>query len=178
MKFSETTCSDKVNFHYGMDPDGRIYLVGVDKAYPARVAFAALEDLATTWAASKSGARSMTCVEDGCKLGVKECVLGLARRWEDVEEKDQLARIQQGVDGVREQMQINISKALEGLQTTEDILVRSEELKAGALVFKKNATTLNKIMWWQKTRYQMMLGGLVVGAVVVLGLALGLTFRK
>jgi hypothetical protein len=44
------------------------------------------------------------------------------------------------------------SEALAGMKTTEEILVRSEELKASALVFKKNATQLKKLMWWQKTR--------------------------
>jgi len=131
-----------------MDKEARIFLVAVEKTYPARVALLAVDELAKEWKESKHGPRSLTCVEDGCRFAVRECVLGLARRFEDVGAKDQLTRVQAGVEGVREQMQVNITKALEGLQTTEEIMVRSEELKASALVFKKQAVTLKKMMWW------------------------------
>ena len=131
-----------------MDKEARIFLVVVEKTYPARVALLAVDEFANEWRESKHGPRSLTCLEDGCRHAVRECVLALARRFEDVGSKDQLMRVQAGVEGVREQMQINITKALEGLQTTEEIMVRSEELKASALVFKKQAVTLKKMMWW------------------------------
>lgn len=46
-------------------------------------------------------------------------------RYEDVNTKDQVARVQAKVDNVREQMQMNICSALEGMDTTENILAKS-----------------------------------------------------
>jgi hypothetical protein len=131
-----------------MDEEARIFLVAVEKTYPTRVALLAVDEFAKEWKESKSSSRSLTCVEEGCRSAVRECVSALARRYEDVGANDQLTRVQAGVEGVREQMQVNISKALEGLQTTEEIMVRSEELRAGAMVFKKQTVTLKKMMWW------------------------------
>lgn len=131
-----------------MDKEARIYLVAVEKTYPTRVALLAVDEFAKEWKESKSSTRSLTCMEDGCRSAVRECVLALARRYEDVGANDQLTRVQAGVEGVREQMQVNITKALEGLQTTEEIMVRSEELRAGAMVFKKQTVTLKKMVWW------------------------------
>ena len=117
-------------------------------------------------------------------MGVKETVCALARKYEDVSGaegtaggKDQVTRIQKNVEGVREQMQVNITKALENLNTTEDILVRSEELNASALVFKKRATKLKQLVWWQKTKYQAMLAGVVVICVCLLVGLLVLKFK-
>lgn len=70
------------------------------------------------------------------------------------------------------------TEALAGMKTTEQILERSEELKASALVFKKNATALKKMMWWQKTRFQLMIVGGVLLLVLVLVLVLVLKFKK
>lgn len=131
-----------------MDKEARIYLVAVEKTYPTRVALLAVDEFAKEWKESKSSTRSLTCMEDGCRSAVRECVSALARRYEDVGANDQLTRVQAGVEGVREQMQVNITKALEGLQTTEEIMVRSEELRAGAMVFKKQTVTLKKMVWW------------------------------
>lgn len=177
-RFSETTCSEKVNFHVGMDKEARIYLVAVEKTYPTRVALLAVDEFAEEWKESKSSTRSLTCMEDGCRSAVRECVSALARRYEDVGANDQLTRVQAGVEGVREQMQVNITKALEGLQTTEEIMVRSEELRAGAMVFKKQTVTLKKMVWWQKAKNQFILAGLIVAVVVLLGVWLGTKFRK
>jgi hypothetical protein len=131
-----------------MDKEARVFVVAVEKSCPVRLSLLAVGEFAKEWAEGQHGNRSLICVEDGCRFAVREYVMSLARRFEDMGAKDQLTRVQAGVEGVRELMQVNISKALEGLQATEDILVRSEELKSSALVFKKNATTLKKIMWW------------------------------
>ncbi len=64
------------------------------------------------------------------------------------------------------------------MKTTEEILLRSEELKASALVFKKNATALQKMMWWQKTRYQLMIAAAVLGAIFLITVVLVLKFKK
>jgi hypothetical protein len=129
-----------------MDKEARVFVVAVEKSCPVRLSLLAVGEFAKEWAEGQHGNRSLICVEDGCRFAVREYVMSLARRFEDMGAKDQLTRVQAGVEGVRELMQVNISKALEGLQATEDILVRSEELKSSALVFKKNATTLKKII--------------------------------
>ncbi len=58
----------------------------------------------------KHGAKSLSCPEDGCKAGVKEVAAPLAKQFEDVGAQDQLTRVQGKVDGVREQMTINITR--------------------------------------------------------------------
>ena len=42
-KFSETTCHPEASFYFEMDKEARIFVVCVDKAYPARLAFLAVE---------------------------------------------------------------------------------------------------------------------------------------
>lgn len=64
----------------------------------------------TTQFNRKHGANALACAEDGCKAGVKEVGYSLAKQYEDVNDKDQLSRIQGKVDGVREQMQVNITR--------------------------------------------------------------------
>lgn len=64
----------------------------------------------TTQFNRKHGAKALACAEDGCKAGVKEVGYSLAKQYEDVNDKDQLSRIQGKVDGVREQMQVNITR--------------------------------------------------------------------
>lgn len=54
--------------------------------------------------------KSLSCPEDGCKAGVRELGAALAKRFEDVNAQDQLSRVQGKVDGVREQMQVNITR--------------------------------------------------------------------
>lgn len=44
---------------------------------------------------------------------MREVAAALARRYEDVEAGDQLSRVQGKVDGVREQMQVNITRTYE-----------------------------------------------------------------
>lgn len=58
----------------------------------------------------KHGARSLSCEEDALKAGVKEAGHALAKKFEDVNSQDQLSRVQGKVDGVREQMQVNITR--------------------------------------------------------------------
>lgn len=58
----------------------------------------------------KHAARSLACEEDALKAGVKEVAYALARKFEDVTAQDQLSRVQGKVDGVREQMQVNITR--------------------------------------------------------------------
>jgi hypothetical protein len=41
---------------------------------------------------------------------VKEVAAGLAKKFEDVGSQDQLTRVQGKVDGVRKQMQVNITR--------------------------------------------------------------------
>ena len=52
------------------------------------------------------------------------------------------------------------------------------QLKASALVFKKNATALKKKMWWQEKRAQFMIAGAVVTVIGILVLVLVLKFKK
>lgn len=58
----------------------------------------------------KHGDKSLSCPENGCRAGVKEVAAALARRFEDVGAQDQLTRVQGKVDGVMEQMQVNITR--------------------------------------------------------------------
>jgi hypothetical protein len=76
---------------------------------------------------SKHLSRASTAKEEGLKGAVGQLVGGLARRYEDVAEKDQITRVQQGVDQVKQVMQININAALENLAHTESILQKSGE---------------------------------------------------
>lgn len=38
------TCHPQASFYFEMDKEARIFVVAVDKAYPARLAFVAVED--------------------------------------------------------------------------------------------------------------------------------------
>lgn len=62
---------------------------------------------------AKAGNKSLTCKEEGCKTQVIAVLSSLTREYEDINAKDQVARIQQNVDNVRNQMQINLAQGNE-----------------------------------------------------------------
>ena len=73
-------------------------------------------------------------------------------RYDNLLEVDKLAAVMNKVDSVKLVLQENVQVALANCVTLENIEKAAEDLQAQAGMFKKNATTLKKQMWWKQLR--------------------------
>lgn len=83
-------------------------------------------------------------------------------------EDGRLSRIQGQVSEVVGVMQNNISKVMERGDRLEDLSIKSDELSSHSDMFRSNASTLRKQMWWKECKMRIFLAVIIVVILLII----------
>jgi len=163
--------SDEHQIVYGADPDGLCFCVITGLAYPNRIAIQFLEELAGEFKAGH-GSQAMKAKENGLNIKAKKVLTAMCSKYETAAKVDSALRVIDAVDGVKGQMQDNITGMLKNQESAESLNAKSQELSEQASVFKTNSKQLKNTMRWKNLKMTLMLGGvvLIVGLIILLSI--------
>ncbi|KAG5181470.1 hypothetical protein JKP88DRAFT_263587 [Tribonema minus] len=117
--------------HFVADDSNRVYTVVTDKQYPARVAFALLDEVQSKFL-TKVGEKSLSAKEDTLSRTMRSSFADICLKYDDVKNVDKLASVQGKVDAVKTKMEENISQMLANEETLESISANAENLNEQA----------------------------------------------
>lgn len=98
----------------------------------------------------------------------KGALTSMCEKWDNVGAVDKLGATQAKVEAVKLQMQDNLQVALENCVKLEKIEQDAEELQASAGIFKAQAHSLKKKMWWKNLKMKLVIACIVVTILVVI----------
>lgn len=161
--------SDEHQVVYGADPDGLCFCVITGLGYPNRIAIQFLEELAGEFKTAH-GSQAMKAKENGLNTKAKKVLTAMCNKYETAAKVDSALRVIDAVDGVKSQMQDNISGMLKNQESAESLNAKSQELSEQANVFKTNSKQLKNTMRWKNLKMTLMLGCvvLIVGLIILL----------
>ena len=85
---------------------------------------------------------------------------------------NQMAAVQQQIEGVRAQMQDNVNIMVDNIEKGSNLESRSMELATQAEAFQRTARRTSRHMWWQNFKWKLFIGaGLLVFLLIVLASA-------
>eukprot|EP00977_Amphora_coffeiformis_P008531 scaffold1931_cov162-Amphora_coffeaeformis.AAC.8 len=163
--------------------DGYTYLVSTSKDYPPSVAVECIDDLSTTFEATRKKKSNRQTPSECCqgileKYGTMEegtIAWALVHEIEEpvrtAYEDELIAMMQQQVESVQNKLHKNIVVQLENMEDTEALQKKSDDLMVQAAVFKKNAAKLPKKGFFNKKRVWVTAAGAFVGGCA--GIAMG-----
>ncbi|GAB5031845.1 vesicle-associated membrane protein 7b [Nannochloropsis oceanica] len=154
-------------WHLVSDVEGRIFILISERSYPVRAANACLDDLQRSFLI-KTGTKSLEVKEKGLDKTCGEMLRKLCEKYDDLLQVDKLAAVMNKVDSVKLVLQENVQVALANCVTLENIESAAEDLQAQAGMFKKNATTLKKQMWWKQLRMKLLVALVIVAILLVI----------
>lgn len=85
---------------------------------------------------------------------------------------DQIQRIQGDVENLRGIMVSNIEQVLERGEQLEVLVDKTDVLDSSALVFKRGASEMRRIMWWKNARARAFMVAAIVFVLYLLGASL------
>ena len=92
---------------------------------------------------------------------------------------DNIDRVKDQIDQVKDVMVLNIEKVLERGEKIELLVDKTDRLNQQAFRFEKSSRTLRKTLWWKKFRTVACLTAVVVVLVYVIATSVcGITFSK
>mmetsp|Transcript_5152 Transcript_5152/g.6711 ORF Transcript_5152/g.6711 Transcript_5152/m.6711 type:complete len:251 (-) Transcript_5152:64-816(-) len=159
--------SDQHQVVYGSDMDGICLAVITGLNYPSRVAIQMLQELYASFI-QKVGSEAASAPENSLSRKVKSLMADACKKYDDLEKMDKASSIINKVDGVKSQMQSNISDMLKNTEKADSLAEKSDALNEQASVFKKKSTDLRKQMAWKNLKMTLLLGGLVIIILMVI----------
>lgn len=142
---------DKHIFHYVVD-NGITFLCMADEDVKRRITFAFLEDIKRLWrgkyASMESTAIAFSLQESFAPV-LKQQIDLYASSGGSV---DQLGKVQQQIEGVKDKMMENIDQLIDNSDKIELLVEKSNNLKVEAKRFEKQSTSLKHTMWCRKMR--------------------------
>ena len=136
-------------------------------AYPSRIAIQMLQELYTN-VMNKFPTEVATAVENGLTKKAKTILSDACAKYDDLNKVDKASSLLGKVDGVKSQMQSNISDMLKNTEKAESLAEKSDQLNEQASVFKKKSTDLRKQMAWKNLKMTLLLGGIVIVILIVI----------
>jgi vesicle-associated membrane protein 7 len=93
---------------------------------------------------------------------------------------DKINAVRSQIDDVKNTMVTNIEKVLERGEKIELLVDKTETLNQQAFAFKKKATHLKRLMWWQNFKLQLIIFLIVAVVIFIITLVAcgGFTFPK
>jgi len=152
---------------YGIDGDGRCFVVITGNDYPNRVAMKLLTDFHKDFVA-KFGLMAMSATANSLTKKSTPLMKELCQKYQDLTKVDNAAAVMAKVEAVKITMQDNIATMLANTEKAEDLQSTSESLNEQAAVFKKKGTELKKQMWCKNVKTTAILVLLVVGVLAVI----------
>eukprot|EP01112_Ceratiomyxa_fruticulosa_P010737 TRINITY_DN2855_c0_g2_i1.p1 TRINITY_DN2855_c0_g2~~TRINITY_DN2855_c0_g2_i1.p1 ORF type:complete len:226 (-),score=39.09 TRINITY_DN2855_c0_g2_i1:300-977(-) len=173
---------ESYTFHYQVE-DGIVFLCLADAAFGVRLPFFFLHDIHGRFVA-KYGTNVDTNVStqpgkmsqyEAFGRVLQERMVYFSNNASNV---DTISKIQSQVAEVKGVMESNIEKMLERGEKIEVLVDKTESLQAQSFDFKRNTTKLKRKMWWQNTKFcivlsillLLVLGGVTVGVLYYKGL--------
>lgn len=174
--------TDRVSFPY----DGNLYNFLVDKAFAfcvvsieskKQLAFAFLEKVKAEFLkehgiiALDSGAGSLD------RLFGPRLQYWMQQVISNPEEAGKLGLLQKKVDDIKTIMLSNIEEVIARGEKLADLDDKADNLAFEADKFKSTGSALRKKMWWQKTKWQVVCGGVVAVVLLIIALILYSVFK-
>ena len=163
--------------------DSYTYLVSTSKDYPPSVAVECIDDLSTTFEATRKRKANQQTPSECCqeileKYGTTEegtiawtLVHEIEEPVRTAYEKELIAMMQQQIESVQNKLHQNIVTHLENMEDTDALQKKSDDLLVQAAIFKKNAAKLPKKGFFNKKRVWVTAAGALAGgcAGIVMG---------
>ena len=129
------------NCHVMVKPNKLALATVTSKAYPRRVAFEVMQDLAKKWEELHPNWSSyLTGVDKQMEFPYMEKI---CKSYEDPRKSDNILKIQNQLDETRDIMVQNIENILARGETIEQLVEKTDDLEMSSKVFFQNADKLN-----------------------------------
>ena len=169
---------DKYVFHYIVDNDV-IYMCMADKDSKRRIPFAYLNDIKARFE-EMYGATIKTAVEMNMNEEFSKVMEKRMEFFNNDPSADTITHVRGQIKEVKEVMVDNIDKVLGRGEKIEELADKTRNLDQQAFIFNSDARALKNQMWWQNTRYIILIVILVIViiAILVISACGGFTFSK
>jgi hypothetical protein len=138
--------------------------VVTNTSYPSRIAIELLQELYTK--VPQDVLTGKTNKGTICKKDRKAMKV-VHDKYSNLTSFDKVACLQGKIDVVKDQMEHNITQALENMESAETLAETAEEVTEQASVFHKNSKKLRKHMAWKNLQMTLFLGVIVAIILVV-----------
>ena len=167
---------DKYVFHYIVDNDV-IYMCMADKDSKRRIPFAYLNDIKARFE-EMYGATIKTAVEMNMNEEFSKVMEKRMEFFNNDPSADTITHVRGQIKEVKEVMVDNIDKVLGRGEKIEELADKTRNLDQQAFIFNSDARALKNQMWWQNTRYIILIVILVIViiAILVISACGGFTF--
>jgi vesicle-associated membrane protein 7 len=148
------------------------YCVITGLKYPNRIAIKFLEELGAEFQSTIGHAEMKKAKENSLttKKDSKKILQALCKKFESPQSADKTHKVLAQVDKVKEQMQDNISGMMKNQESAESLNEKSAQLSEQASVFKTNAKTLKKAMWWKNMKTTLCLACVCIVVVILISI--------
>eukprot|EP00611_Tribonema_gayanum_P010038 TRINITY_DN1995_c0_g2_i1.p1 TRINITY_DN1995_c0_g2~~TRINITY_DN1995_c0_g2_i1.p1 ORF type:complete len:226 (-),score=79.02 TRINITY_DN1995_c0_g2_i1:104-781(-) len=153
--------------HFVADDANRVYTVVTDKQYPARVAFALLDEAQSKFV-TKVGDKSLAAKEGSLSKTMRSSFADICLKYDDVKNVDKLAAMQGKVDAVKTKMEDNIQQMLANEEKLEDISANAENLNAQAQVFQNRTVQLRRAMRCKALKMWFLLAFVIIIVLIII----------
>lgn len=158
---------DSQAVHYMLDSNGRVYAMVTEPRYPTRVAFAAIDEIMTTFQ-KEFGARIASATEGSLSKSAKPILADNMSKYANPGSMDKLTAVQDKVEVVKTVMKDNIQQMLLNEEKLKKIEESTEHLNEQSEQFKKSTKELQDKMWWKMWKMRLLIGGLVIAVLIVI----------
>lgn len=165
--------SNNNKFHFKMDTSQLVYLIVAADHYPTRVAYQLLDTCEKEFTASyKDVAASAVDAHALNKTkSVTTLLKSLVTRYHDPAVHDKITSVRSQVEEVKVTIQDSMTKALANTEAMEQVEEKTERLNQQAKVFKTAGKSLQRRMWCQNIKLNIILAlGLSLMLLVVLAM--------
>jgi len=166
------------SWHISVDNNKFFYILMTERSYPTRVATSCITDLKTEIIAKLTVNKLNTARQHSLDGSAKGTLSNLCKKYDNLQEIDQLSRVASQVESVKLQVSENVKLALQNTESLEAVNEKTEHIKAQAGLFKKQGTQLKQQEWWKACKMKMMFGGLVAVVLLIIILAIWGSTRK
>lgn len=154
------------NAWFILEGDGIIMVMSTAPTYPQRVAMRALTEALSEFTSAAGSRTKSAKKENALSDTVRGVFFKVCEQWDNLSQVDAIEAVQAKVEAVKLQMQDNLQVALENCVKLEQIEQDAEELHASAGIFKAQANSLKKKMWWKNLKMKLLIACIVL---VILG---------
>lgn len=155
------------SIHFVADEQHRVFNCVTDKEYPARIAFALLEEMQSKFI-TKVGEKSLTAREGSLSRTMKSSFSDICVKYEDIRTVDRMAAVQGKVDVVKMTMQDNIQQMLANEERLDQISQNAETLNEQAKVFQNRSSALRRQMRCKAVKMWLLLALVVAILLIVI----------
>eukprot|EP00299_Pterocystis_sp_00344_P002438 c1274_g1_i1.p1 GENE.c1274_g1_i1~~c1274_g1_i1.p1 ORF type:complete len:218 (-),score=36.30 c1274_g1_i1:59-712(-) len=151
---------DSHQFHY-ITEDALTYMCMCDSEFSRRIAFSFLEDIKKRFQ-STYGERARTALAYGMNEDFSKVLSSSMNYYSTNPEADKLNKVRGEIGDVKSIMVGNIEKVLDRGEKISLLVDKTEQMQQQSLTFKKQSTSLRKLMWWKNCKLNLMIAAIVL----------------